>query len=628
MARCCSGPAFRLSRRSDSESEGGASDPDQSLPEGATYEMWVLPVRALLQMEGPPLHHQELKKSGLLVRWQPGMLVTFTSHQWAHNTHPDPEGKQLATLREFIKNLQEGAVEPRSDIESAIVFKVDIRMTSKEKACLLSGYVWYDYFSVPQCIGEHALCPETRAQQLQAILSIPAYCVVSEVFLVLCPSLLHCSTGLELDYISWRSRAWCRVEATVRMLTTRKNTSILVVKSPVQVLYVMNGINVIQAPVGEGKITFESDRQVIRKLLQKTLLARLDSDKDCKQNTTLFFKCMEKQILRGLEDPEQTACASRPIALPGEVADQEDQEAFLASIRARSWLDKFTHTASPLSWAVMADDPSLVRAAFANGVTLEDDFSPSRPEMLSIGIAGGVHPLGIAAAFGSPELVQVLLDHRANPNQFSKLPMAMTALGMTSGRPASDPRAVEVVRTLLEGKAEVNVRTLTIKQYALVIAGYGGNPEVLQTLLSYRADVNVVDTFGQTALHMLALFTGEVAAAKVLVEHGADVNKQMWPVGQGRAIGWFAKLAAMMGAKSVMIRTFAESPGGTPLHYAANRGHLALCKYLLSVRADLSMKNIWGRTALDLATAFDHHTLVEFFHAYLAGGSREDHRAI
>lgn len=50
---------------------------------------------------------------------------------------------------------------------------------------------------------------------------------------------------------------------------------------------------------------------------------------------------------------------------------------------------------------------------------------------------------------------------------------------------------------------------------------------------------------------------------------------------------------------------------------------MALSKYLLSVRADLNCKNIWGRTALDLAAAFGHQPLVELFQAYMAGEGLE-----
>ena len=48
------------------------------------------------------------------------------------------------------------------------------------------GYVWLDYFSIPQCVGKDENCPVTRQQQIDAIVSIPAYVEQCEVFLVLC----------------------------------------------------------------------------------------------------------------------------------------------------------------------------------------------------------------------------------------------------------------------------------------------------------------------------------------------------------------------------------------------------------------------------------------------------------
>ena len=50
----------------------------------------------------------------------------------------------------------------------------------------VKGYVWLDYFSIPQCVGKDENCPVTRQQQIDAIVSIPAYVEHCEVFLVLC----------------------------------------------------------------------------------------------------------------------------------------------------------------------------------------------------------------------------------------------------------------------------------------------------------------------------------------------------------------------------------------------------------------------------------------------------------
>ena len=50
----------------------------------------------------------------------------------------------------------------------------------------VQGYVWLDYFSIPQCVGKDENCPVTRQQQIDAIVSIPAYVEQCQAFLVLC----------------------------------------------------------------------------------------------------------------------------------------------------------------------------------------------------------------------------------------------------------------------------------------------------------------------------------------------------------------------------------------------------------------------------------------------------------
>ena len=85
-----------------------------------SFPMWVLPVSALMSMEGPPKHHQELLKRGDLIEWQPGMKVTFVSHQWLSSKHPDPKGLQLSVLLGFIKNLMTKKVVLGSDFDALV----------------------------------------------------------------------------------------------------------------------------------------------------------------------------------------------------------------------------------------------------------------------------------------------------------------------------------------------------------------------------------------------------------------------------------------------------------------------------------------------------------------------------
>lgn len=62
-------------------------------------------VSDFLKMEGPPEPHHVLLHQGLLHQWVPGMRVTFVSHQWLSETHPDPDGRHAAVLRGTLQGV-------------------------------------------------------------------------------------------------------------------------------------------------------------------------------------------------------------------------------------------------------------------------------------------------------------------------------------------------------------------------------------------------------------------------------------------------------------------------------------------------------------------------------------------
>jgi len=52
--------------------------------------------------------------------------------------------------------------------------------------------------------------------------------------------------------------------------------------------------------------------------------------------------------------------------------------------------------------------------------------------------------------------------------------------------------------------------------------------------------------------------------------------------------------------------------GKTPLHYAAQNGHLSIVEYLVNQKADRDAKNIDGKTPLHLAANNGHLSVVEY----------------
>jgi ankyrin repeat protein len=85
----------------------------------------------------------------------------------------------------------------------------------------------------------------------------------------------------------------------------------------------------------------------------------------------------------------------------------------------------------------------------------------------------------------------------------------------------------------------------------LMFAARGGHAGVVSYLIANKASVNGRNKFGDTAL-MSAALGGHVEAAKVLLANGAEIN----------------------------------SPGWTPLHYAAFEGRTGMVRFLLESGAD------------------------------------------
>ena len=49
-----------------------------------------------------------------------------------------------------------------------------------------------------------------------------------------------------------------------------------------------------------------------------------------------------------------------------------------------------------------------------------------------------------------------------------------------------------------------------------------------------------------------------------------------------------------------------------PIHYASDRGHLEILKYLLDSKADINTKDEDGQTAYDYAELCDHQEVLNY----------------
>ncbi len=239
-------------------------------------------------------------------------------------------------------------------------------------------------------------------------------------------------------------------------------------------------------------------------------------------------------------------------------------------------------------------------------------------EMTQMGLPGLEEPapLHLAAAWGHPEVVTVLLENGADVH-------AATAGGSTAVHLAAAGRQgrPKVTRELLEAGAKVRRRDhrgMTALQLAagkghgetaeallragaehtIATAAALGDAQVLKALLDEPPEsVDEPDSDGYRPLYYAAKF-GHGATCKLLLTHGASPVSRNGPDARTplHAAADRAVAEVLVGeAKKVEVRT---KEGYTPLHYAAMDADAGRCRLLLDAGAEVNAENDDGRTPL------------------------------
>lgn len=169
-------------------------------------------------------------------------------------------------------------------------------------------------------------------------------------------------------------------------------------------------------------------------------------------------------------------------------------------------------------------------------------------------------------AAGALDNVKKLLDSGASANAYSPGGDRAIFHAVKSG-------SRDITSLLLEHGADPNVSFEDATGSPLDFAAAGGDPEMVRLLIKNRADVNYKMRGGHTALHTACMQKESEQARAVitlLLQSGAEVN----------AVTHF---------------------GVTPLMNAVEADNTAAVKILLQRGADPHIRNIKGKTALDLA---------------------------
>lgn len=146
----------------------------------------------------------------------------------------------------------------------------------------------------------------------------------------------------------------------------------------------------------------------------------------------------------------------------------------------------------------------------------------------------GCTPLGLAAFKGDIARIKALLGKGADIN-------GQDMAGRTALHLAVLNERVDVVRTLLEAGAEVDITDQRFGFRPLHLSARKGNAGVSELLVRYGADLDAQSLRGKTALH-LAVINGHLAVVTILLKYLARVD-------------------------------ICDSNNRTPLQYAESNGH-------------------------------------------------------
>jgi hypothetical protein len=565
--------------------------------------------------------------------------IVFVSHEWLSWAHPDPDGEQLRVLCRVIERLKSGEIE-RVDMDPmhTILYKHKFTTKGKDwKEMLEKTYLWVDWFSMPQPgadkedeIGKERMAV-LRAEGSNAIRSIPAYVERSDFIMILVPGCHHSDRKVPTCYRTWRRRGWCLLELYAAVMARDSSNPPLLVRSERGTPSWMSPLEILKLSIGLADFTCCQRNHVITTETQKIMSGGKVKKIPC-----------DKPIAGGILEQLINAKINHLFNAEGDIVmarlhyvlkrwwmrELKDQEMFITD-NNKSAVEKFKKKlrwkdnekwfdcggVGALFYAVGSYETHIVQELLQElkrsfkGVEYTRRLeSRIRDEgYVALGIPGGTTTLFAAMAWGSPDIVSMLLAYGANTNSIDVMGNDAFMYASVYGRVENIVRWIQDVKNVDLEKCNSVLGATSI--FAAVNMG-SNKFATVSVLLKHGVRVDAMTHAGFSVL--MAACANEDSDPNVVKEvlklyddakdRTFNINYRMrsqttkWKLLRGTA-----KMMIRTGlSKSNLMSRLAHGTGMTALHYAARRGDVEIVKLLLEAGADPCVENDLGVNAFEI----------------------------
>lgn len=424
----------------------------------------------------------------------------------------------------------------------------------------------------------------------QVVQSLAGYIDQCCFFVVLAPAVMH-ENGHVVDYLSWKTRGWCRFERLSRMLSTKEDTEMLLVTCSYSVVHI-GGQDYMYDPTGFGEFSQERDKAQLALRAKHLLQLKLQQLMAAGRLTEYrYLLAHRRTLLLGLPAGSRLSlmdAAAGTCESPLEEALSAFMRAFVLTSPTRS-----ISGTSPLGFATMVGDTEVMKLLLGRRARVDGRDTCDKPEY---GLVRVMSPEHFATTCGHAGALRLLLAHRADIN-------ARDAAGDTPLISlASDD--LPTLRTVLENRGDMNSRN-KFSDSPLDRAVAHCRLESVKVLIAAGHPLGRCPD-GLNALHRAALFRAGAEMAKLLIQARVSLDDRCKPR-RGRPL-WVVSnawsLASACGARGFVSLFSYHCFGSTPLIYAAAFGNSAQYQAMLDMGANPSARNARGFTAEQVAEYF------------------------